>query len=669
MRKIFPSLFFALIILSFCAPLAYGQDEIYYSTYLKLNAEVESTLQITRQAGDSIDYVKAELYFFPKTDVRQEVLEISTEPEADPSDEAFVFQWDSPSENLLRYRVDSYVKVANKFERVFNKINFPLTDTIPPEVAEYTNPTEKIDSGNRDIIELANTIAEGEDDLYIIIHKMATWVKENVEYDLNTVTAEATQKASWVLDNKYGVCDEITALFMALCRSIGIPARFISGVSYTNDPQFEENWGPHGWAEVYLPGHGWVPFDVTYGELGWIDPSHIKLSESEDPDKPSGRLEWKGRNIDVKSGKINVDVEIKETGGRILDTVEINARVMKKEIGFGSYNLVQADIKNLRSYYVTTDISLSTPKEIDIEGKQNRQIILKPDETKRVFWILKADQNLDRKYIYTMPVQAYNQRNTSDREEFKVAYEEAVYSHEEIKELMERLELESEEKTYSQELRASCAAEKQKFYVYEENKIECNIENLGNTVIKGLNACIGNDCKKVDITIGQKKKVDFALKSQNPGTRDIVFTASNNEASATAYIPVVVMDVPKAEIQDIDYPPEADYGETLSLKFSVTKESSSDLINAVVLVESSRIKNEWEIERVTTTRNFQLDFPAKDLAEGENEFRITAAFEDENGREYDANEEFIITLSELSFSQKVSVKIKGIMYFFINLFS
>ena len=76
MKKTLIFVFLVLIMCLALVPFAYGQDEIYHSTYLKLNAEVDSTLEITRQAGDSIDYVKAELYFFPKTDVRQEVLEI-----------------------------------------------------------------------------------------------------------------------------------------------------------------------------------------------------------------------------------------------------------------------------------------------------------------------------------------------------------------------------------------------------------------------------------------------------------------------------------------------------------------------------------------------------------------------------------------------------------------
>ena len=60
------------------------------------------------------------------------------------------------------------------------------------------------------------------DDLFIVVYKLAEWVKTNVNYDLSTLTASVSQKASWVLDNKEGVCDEITNLFIALSRALGI---------------------------------------------------------------------------------------------------------------------------------------------------------------------------------------------------------------------------------------------------------------------------------------------------------------------------------------------------------------------------------------------------------------------------------------------------------------
>lgn len=54
-----------------------------------------------------------------------------------------------------------------------------------------------------------------------------------------------------------GDCGFFTALFVASCRNIGIPARAVSGITMGTN-----QW--HAWAEFYVPGSGWVPCDPTY---------------------------------------------------------------------------------------------------------------------------------------------------------------------------------------------------------------------------------------------------------------------------------------------------------------------------------------------------------------------------------------------------------------------
>lgn len=54
-----------------------------------------------------------------------------------------------------------------------------------------------------------------------------------------------------------GDCGFFTALFVASCRNIGVPARAVSGMTMGSN-----QW--HVWAEFYVPGAGWVPCDPTY---------------------------------------------------------------------------------------------------------------------------------------------------------------------------------------------------------------------------------------------------------------------------------------------------------------------------------------------------------------------------------------------------------------------
>jgi hypothetical protein len=66
--------------------------------------------------------------------------------------------------------------------------------------------------------------------------------------------------ALFALKNGYGECGDYAALFVALCRASGIPARPVVGRW-----AMPENGSYHVWAEFYLQDVGWVPVDPSFG--------------------------------------------------------------------------------------------------------------------------------------------------------------------------------------------------------------------------------------------------------------------------------------------------------------------------------------------------------------------------------------------------------------------
>ncbi|PZQ37463.1 MAG: transglutaminase, partial [Ectopseudomonas oleovorans] len=56
-----------------------------------------------------------------------------------------------------------------------------------------------------------------------------------------------------------GVCQDHTHAFLACARSLGVPARYVSGYLYTDDA---EHLASHAWAEAWV-GDAWYSFDVT----------------------------------------------------------------------------------------------------------------------------------------------------------------------------------------------------------------------------------------------------------------------------------------------------------------------------------------------------------------------------------------------------------------------
>lgn len=63
-----------------------------------------------------------------------------------------------------------------------------------------------------------------------------------------------------------GECTDYAAVFVALCRSMGVPARPVAGYWWTNGA-----WDHHAWAEFYVAGIGWIPADPTQADA---DPAH-----------------------------------------------------------------------------------------------------------------------------------------------------------------------------------------------------------------------------------------------------------------------------------------------------------------------------------------------------------------------------------------------------------
>jgi transglutaminase-like putative cysteine protease len=81
------------------------------------------------------------------------------------------------------------------------------------------------------------------------------------------------------LERCEGSCRDVAVLFSAACRTVGIPARFVSG--YEREAAIQEQADMHAWAEVYLLGGGWRGYDPSQG-LAVAD-SHVAVAAAADP--------------------------------------------------------------------------------------------------------------------------------------------------------------------------------------------------------------------------------------------------------------------------------------------------------------------------------------------------------------------------------------------------
>jgi transglutaminase-like putative cysteine protease len=103
-----------------------------------------------------------------------------------------------------------------------------------------------------------------------------------------------------VLELGKGVCQDFTHLMIAVLRSFGVPARYVSGYIHRESKESQS----HAWCEAWLPDLGWVGIDPTNDHLA--DETFVKVANGRDfTDVPPNKGIYRGK----ASEEIKVRVE------------------------------------------------------------------------------------------------------------------------------------------------------------------------------------------------------------------------------------------------------------------------------------------------------------------------------------------------------------------------
>ncbi len=79
---------------------------------------------------------------------------------------------------------------------------------------------------------------------------------------------EGTQSPIATLNRGWGSCRDLAVLFAEAPRSLGFGARIVSGYLSAPVPGTVGAGATHAWAEVFVPGAGWITFDTTNRSVG-----------------------------------------------------------------------------------------------------------------------------------------------------------------------------------------------------------------------------------------------------------------------------------------------------------------------------------------------------------------------------------------------------------------
>lgn len=170
---------------------------------------------------------------------------------------------------LTDYNYMMTMLVENQYRNFVyeNYLSYPDNDDFREIYSEYS-----------DILENA-PVSTAKEKLETL-QKIKDKINSEVEYTLEPGKTPSTRDFTnyFLLENKKGYCVHYATAGVMLARMAGIPARYATGYVSVGDDYNDSNKNPdgsytvklpdsrsHAWAEIYLDGYGWIPFEFTAG--------------------------------------------------------------------------------------------------------------------------------------------------------------------------------------------------------------------------------------------------------------------------------------------------------------------------------------------------------------------------------------------------------------------
>ena len=147
---------------------------------------------------------------------------------------------------------------------------------------------------------LALDAVQDEDDVWQAALRVMNFVHTHLTYQPNSTHVHTHM--SDVLAERRGVCQDFAHVTLGLCRTLQIPALYVSGYLATETAS-----ATHAWIEVFVPDLGWQPLDPTHNRQP--DETYIKIAVGRDyADVPPVRGTYKG----TTDRTLTVDVKVEK---------------------------------------------------------------------------------------------------------------------------------------------------------------------------------------------------------------------------------------------------------------------------------------------------------------------------------------------------------------------
>lgn len=202
----------------------------------------------------------------------------------------------------IRYYSDTYARYGtvlpvlqrlsgSEYETLLQDAQAVLEKTAPEESALLTEIQQEYQEAyaylhtvhaqdfDSDVIKtLAEQITAGLDSDFDKARAIENYfVKEGFVYDQSYQKPAGSNAEYFLTESKTGVCYEFATAMVMLCRSIGLPARYVQG--YNLNQMYDGNFrnrdcnylikvrDAHAFPEVYISGYGWLSFEPTVSSM------------------------------------------------------------------------------------------------------------------------------------------------------------------------------------------------------------------------------------------------------------------------------------------------------------------------------------------------------------------------------------------------------------------
>jgi transglutaminase-like putative cysteine protease len=128
---------------------------------------------------------------------------------------------------------------------------------------QYPDPTDRLGSWARGFVRSNPT------DTLALLADLNSGVAAWVSYQGREI--EGTQAPIETLNRGWGSCRDFAVLFIEAARCLGFGARIVSGYLYSPSAATMGAGTTHVWADIYVPGSGWIAYDPTNGTIDSSD--------------------------------------------------------------------------------------------------------------------------------------------------------------------------------------------------------------------------------------------------------------------------------------------------------------------------------------------------------------------------------------------------------------